>query len=714
MENLDTAAGFAAVLTDRFEDSPTVGCLPSLQRLARSLVNACTVEQIAEALLLEGLKALKPVGGSVCLLTADGAHLQTIRSFGSAPWAAEPLALLSLDASLPIAKAVRHRQSIFLEASEWDAEAPAEGGREAARAQGAYAAVPLPVQERIVGVLGVSFGTESQPGAEAFALLETAAAMCALAFDRVRLDAAEQQARQEEALRQARLEAEKRENDTRTRNFFGNLTDGMVACNREWRIIYANEAAATLLHVPLESLEGSALPELFPEWTGSELAAASQQVMAGHTPLHREDYWARHDTWLENHLFPTETGIAVLFRDITARKQTELFQKTISDLFLQCAHITEPDRILEEVVPTVCQVLGADGGVMTEIDVARNGSEVLHGYTTGQPALTGTHALSEFITPEGMAWYQQGKTRAVADTANDEQVDPLHKTQYRALQIGAFVRVPFLRSGEWVGTLTVYMHRPRAWRPQEVAFIESIGERAWLMLENARLLQEERERSHQLSLAISEVHHRVKNNLQAVSALLEMQLAPGSTVLPVDALEDSLSQIKTIALVHDLLARDKPIGGVNVGMVLTNLAELLSKGMRVGKQALPIRVEVEPVWLSTKAATSLALIVNELLTNAAKHNELIGREGLNNEAIIVRMWRQEETVHIAVEDSGPGFAPDFAPAEVAHIGLELVLTLVEHDLRGSVAFSNRFPPEDGTPAWGGRVEIAFAEQPLLR
>ena len=67
------------------------------------------------------------------------------------------------------------------------------------------------------------------------------------------------------------------------------------------------------------------------------------------------------------------------------------------------------------------------------------------------------------------------------------------------------------------------------------------------------------------------------------------------TLLPVEAVYDSLSQIKTIALVHDLLARDKPIGTVNIAQVLTNLAGLLSSGMRRGETPLRIQVEAEPL-----------------------------------------------------------------------------------------------------------------------
>jgi two-component sensor histidine kinase len=146
---------------------------------------------------------------------------------------------------------------------------------------------------------------------------------------------------------------------------------------------------------------------------------------------------------------------------------------------------------------------------------------------------------------------------------------------------------------------------------------------------------------------------------------------------------------------------------------LTNLAELLSSGMRRGEHPLRIRVDAEPLWMSTKAATSLSLAVNELLTNAAKHNKRNGKKGeTSHDAIEINLQRQNEKVLVAVQDYGPGFPPEFDPVADAHIGLQLVLTLVEHDLRGAASFSNHFDQEEGKLPAGGRVEILFSEQSL--
>jgi two-component sensor histidine kinase len=232
-------------------------------------------------------------------------------------------------------------------------------------------------------------------------------------------------------------------------------------------------------------------------------------------------------------------------------------------------------------------------------------------------------------------------------------------------------------------------------------------------VENVRLLQAERERSEQLAFAISEVHHRVKNSLQAVGALLEIQIPDEGNVMPVEAVKDSLSQIKTIALVHDLLSKDSPIGLVDAAQVLTNLAKLLAHGMKIGDRPLPIRVKAEPIQLPTKAATSLALVVNELLTNAAKHNtRLSDTNSARPGAIEVTLSQKGKEAVVVVRDDGPGFPSDFDPDRDAHIGLQVVQTLVAFDLQGQVTFGNAIS-EQGGQIEGAKIEIVFPLAALI-
>ncbi|MCW3052213.1 MAG: signal transduction histidine kinase, partial [Chthonomonadales bacterium] len=217
-----------------------------------------------------------------------------------------------------------------------------------------------------------------------------------------------------------------------------------------------------------------------------------------------------------------------------------------------------------------------------------------------------------------------------------------------------------------------------------------------------------------LQRAMAETHHRVKNNLQVVSALLEMQLDETPNAIPRPAVQERLRQIKTIAIVHDLLSRKHSQGEeVDAVQVLTNLMPLLSAGMQVESETNSVRLEGEtgPLYLPTKAATGLALAVNELVSNAVKHASPMPRKANTDDTITVRLTRESyELLQLVVEDNGPGFPEDFDALNDSNLGLELVASIVANDLLGEITYGNRaLDNSDGRG--GGRVVIVFPEHP---
>lgn len=219
-----------------------------------------------------------------------------------------------------------------------------------------------------------------------------------------------------------------------------------------------------------------------------------------------------------------------------------------------------------------------------------------------------------------------------------------------------------------------------------------------------------------LQRAMSETHHRVKNNLQVVSALLEMQLDETPSAVPGPAVQERLQQIKSIAIVHDLLSRHQSQGEeVDAVEVLENILPLLAIGLQVGSEQISMRLEGEtgPLALRTKAATGLALVVNELVSNAIKHSQPLPRRPDIDDAIIIRFTRlPQELLQLTVEDSGPGFPADFDADNDANLGLALVGSIVANDLLGEIKYGNRTTNEpDGSR--GGCVTIVFPEHPAV-
>ncbi|MFV0461279.1 MAG: sensor histidine kinase [Actinomycetales bacterium] len=178
---------------------------------------------------------------------------------------------------------------------------------------------------------------------------------------------------------------------------------------------------------------------------------------------------------------------------------------------------------------------------------------------------------------------------------------------------------------------------------------------------------------------IREIHHRVKNNLQTVSALLRMQARRMDSLDAREALEEAMRRVATIALVHETLS-------VALDEVL-DLNELLSKVLALvrplawtgGDSDVVVRQIGHGGEVPAKEANALALVVMELVANAIEHAGTPGKPPV----VTVTMERVEQQLSVSVADNGPGLPPRFAPGE-AGLGTQIVSALVSGELKGNI------------------------------
>ncbi|MBW3625066.1 MAG: PAS domain S-box protein [Armatimonadetes bacterium] len=217
----------------------------------------------------------------------------------------------------------------------------------------------------------------------------------------------------------------------------------------------------------------------------------------------------------------------------------------------------------------------------------------------------------------------------------------------------------------------------------------------------ARSLDREREKTEQLRLAIREAHHRIKNNLQSVSDLLYLEMASGKASPGREALQASMERIQTIALVHQLLSYDSDVRQVDMESVIHRLIPTVLTSNGLSPAEMDVRVKVPSFPVSSRQATALALILNELVSNAAKH----AFPGRRNAELTVAMERERGEIILIVHDNGPGLPPDFDVVTHTHVGLEVARTLAKQDLKGQLEVRNvasgvratlRFPLHEDT------------------
>jgi two-component sensor histidine kinase len=189
---------------------------------------------------------------------------------------------------------------------------------------------------------------------------------------------------------------------------------------------------------------------------------------------------------------------------------------------------------------------------------------------------------------------------------------------------------------------------------------------------------------------IREIHHRVKNNLQTVAALLRLQarrLAPTDETAR-EALHEAERRIGSIAVVHETLSRTAE-AGVDFDDVADRLAATAGDlgGADDGVEGRAVRVVRRGSFglLAPEVATPLALVLVELVQNAIEH----GLGGGGQVTVLVAPDGRPGTLTVAVEDDGRGLASGFDAARDAGLGLQIVRTLVESELRGRISLGPR-------------------------
>jgi len=180
---------------------------------------------------------------------------------------------------------------------------------------------------------------------------------------------------------------------------------------------------------------------------------------------------------------------------------------------------------------------------------------------------------------------------------------------------------------------------------------------------------------------IREVHHRVKNNLQTISSLLRIQSRRSDSPETQRALAEAVERVGSMAVVHEMLSTSTD-ETVEFGQAARTVVDMVRQGLSGRSGKLEVVVEGTLGSVPASVATSLALVTAELVHNAIEHG--IGPQEAGH--VTVKMRRLSDELHLSVRDDGTGLPPGFDPATSAQLGLAIVRTIVEDDLRGTLTF----------------------------
>jgi PAS domain S-box-containing protein len=184
---------------------------------------------------------------------------------------------------------------------------------------------------------------------------------------------------------------------------------------------------------------------------------------------------------------------------------------------------------------------------------------------------------------------------------------------------------------------------------------------------------------------LKEVHHRVKNNMQVISSLLNLQAGQIADPQTRDVFRDSQNRVRAMALVHEKLYQSADLARIQFGEYIRHLTDFLFRAYSQQAQNISLQLDIADVTLGVDTAIPCGLLINELVSNALKHAFPQGRAGTLTVALHATSPQQ---CSLVVQDDGVGMPTAFDWQQTTSLGLQLVLSLVSQ-LAGEVQLTNQ-------------------------
>ena len=183
---------------------------------------------------------------------------------------------------------------------------------------------------------------------------------------------------------------------------------------------------------------------------------------------------------------------------------------------------------------------------------------------------------------------------------------------------------------------------------------------------------------------LKEIHHRVKNNMQIVSSLLDLQSISIKDTQAAEAMKEGKNRVQSMALIHQNLYQHDNLKGINAREYIGQLLTHLKDSYNVSSSSVKITTEIDDLNIDVDTMIPIGLMMNELITNVFKY----AVPNNNNPELEIALQQKDDTLYLKVKDNGPGFAypDDFKTTKT--FGLKMVRAFAQK-LKATVGVHNK-------------------------
>jgi two-component system, sensor histidine kinase PdtaS len=177
----------------------------------------------------------------------------------------------------------------------------------------------------------------------------------------------------------------------------------------------------------------------------------------------------------------------------------------------------------------------------------------------------------------------------------------------------------------------------------------------------------------ELAVLNKEIHHRVKNNLQVISSMLDLQSQNLKDAKAKAIIKEGIQRVQSMAFIHQNLYQENAVNSVNINEYIKMLSEHLFQTYNIRTDKIQFHTHIENLNLHTDTAIPLGMILNELISNALKY----AFKNAENGDIWVTMQKRDDVLLLRVQDNGAGLPKGFDPDKTTTFGYEIIKAFLQ-------------------------------------
>lgn len=395
-------------------------------------------------------------------------------------------------------------------------------------------------------------------------------------------------------------------------------------------------------------------------------------------------------------------------QDITERKQTELaiiaqaereqLMRTVAQRIRQSLNLQD---ILNVTVEEVRDLLKVERVVVYQFNQEMIGTIMAESVERGWTVSLGVEIHDTCFQEGAGVEYYQGRKRAIANIyqagLTECHIELLERFDVKAnLVVPILLEVNSQNPGSCIWGLLIahQCSRFREWEENQLDLLDGVTVQLAIAIQQSsifeqaqtELLQRQkvelklRSALAEKEVLLKEVHHRVKNNLQIVSSLLQLQCHTIKDPEVIKIFRESQNRIESISLIHKNLYTSTNIGQIDIGEYIHNLATSLLISYQIVPGTIALETDIDSVSLNIDQAIACGLVINELISNALKHafpNQQAG-------TIHITLRNLNNIIEMTIQDNGIGLPDNLDWRNTGSLGLSLVYDLVTEQLEGEI------------------------------